>query len=183
MARDKRPAVRRLAVDPIAEAKRQWIEHGWTDAAAGMTAVTSIMRAHQLMLARVDETLRPFGLTFARYELLTLLSFTREGRMPMASASARLQVHPTSVTNTVDRLEASGLVRREPHPDDGRATLVTLTDEGRALSARATTALNEGVFAQPGLSPDDTDELVSIIARLRREAGDFADPRPVPDPL
>jgi len=174
---------KRLRVDPIAEAKRQWLAHGWTDAAAGMTAVTSVMRAHQLMLARVEETLRPFRLSFARYELLTLLSFTRDGRMPMASASARLQVHPTSVTNTVDRLEADGLVRRERHPDDGRATLVTLTDAGRELAVRATVALNAGVFAEPGLSADDTDELVSIIARFRRGAGDFADPEPVPDPL
>lgn len=172
-----------LAVDPIAEAKRQWLAHGWTDAAAGMTAVTSIMRAHQLMLARVDETLRPFGLTFARYELLTLLSFSRSGRMPMASASSRLQVHPTSVTNTVDRLEAQGFVRREPHPTDGRATLIVLTDEGRALSERATAALNREVFEKPGLSADDTDELVRLIARMRRDAGDFDDPRPLPDPL
>lgn len=175
--------VKRLAVDPIAEAKRQWMAHGWTDAAAGMTAVTSIMRAHQLMLARVDEALRPFGLSFARYELLTLLSFTREGRMPMASATARLQVHPTSVTNTVDRLEASGLVRREPHPEDGRSTLIVLTEAGRDIAGRATTALNTGVFEAPGMSADDTDELVAIIARMRRDAGDFTEPRPVPDPL
>lgn len=182
MARDRR-APRRLRVDPIAEAKRQWLAHGWTEAAPGMTLVTSIMRAHQLMLARVDETLRPFGLTFARYEMLTLLSFTREGRMPMASATARLQVHPTSVTNTVDRLEAAGLVRREPHPDDGRATIVVLTDTGRDLAARATAALNSAVFESPGLAADDTDELVAIIARMRREAGDFAEPAPLPDPL
>lgn len=174
---------RRLAVDPIAEAKRQWLARGWTDAAAGMTAVTSVMRAHQLMLARVDETLRPFGLSFARYELLTMLSFTREGRMPMASATARLQVHPTSVTNTVDRLEASGLVAREPHPQDGRATLVVLTEAGRDLAERATTALNTEVFEAPGMTPDDTDELVAIIARMRKGAGDFTEPRPLPDPL
>lgn len=174
---------RRLPVDPIAEAKRQWLAHGWTDSAAGMTAVTSIMRAQQLMLARVDAALRPFGLTFARYELLTLLSFSRAGRMPMASASARLQVHPTSVTNTVDRLQADGYVRREPHPVDGRATLVVLTDTGRDLAERATAALNREVFSQPGLTSADTDELVSIIARMRRAAGDFDDPRPTPDPL
>ncbi len=175
--------VKRLPVDPIAEAKRQWLAHGWADAASGMTAVTSIMRAHQLMLARVDETLKPLGLSFARYELLTLLSFTRDGRMPMASATARLQVHPTSVTNTVDRLEASALVRREPHPEDGRSTLVVLTDAGRALAERATAALNTQVFEEPGMTRDDTDELVAIIARMRRDAGDFTDPRPIPDPL
>lgn len=167
--------VKPAALDPIAEARRQWVAHGWTDAAAGMTAVTSIMRAHQLMLARVDETLRPFGLTFARYELLTLLSFTREGRMPLSSAARRLQVHPTSVTNTVDRLEGAGLVRREPHPSDGRGTLVTLTDDGRSLAGRATAALNTAVFERPGLDADDAETLIDVIARLRTASGDIAD--------
>jgi len=174
---------KRLPVDPIAEAKRQWLAHGWEDAAPGMTLVTSIMRAQQLLLARVDATLKPFGLTFARYELLTLLSFTRSGRMPMASASLRLQVHPTSVTNTVDRLEASGHVRREPHPDDGRATLIALTESGRGLAERATAALNTDVFEQPGLERAQVEELVGLVAHMRRNAGDFDDPRPVAEPL
>lgn len=168
-------ATRRLRIDPIAEARRQWDAHGWPEAAAGMTVVTSVMRAHQLFLARVEGVLKPFALTFARYELLTLLSFTQGGRMPMASASARLQVHPTSVTNTVDRLEASGHVRREPHPVDGRATLVVLSEAGRELAARATKALNAEVFARPGLSAGDADDLIAIIARLRAGAGDPTD--------
>ncbi|WP_314508393.1 MarR family transcriptional regulator [uncultured Microbacterium sp.] len=172
-----------LPVDPIAEAKRQWTAHGWTDAAPGMSAVTSIIRAQQLMLARIDAALKPFGLSFARYEMLRLLGFTREGRMPMASAIARLQVHPTSVTNTVDRLVRDGLVEREPHPGDGRAAMLVLTASGRELVERATDALNSQVFAEPGLSESDTAELVAIIARLRKNAGDFADPRPLPDPL
>ncbi|WP_166875490.1 MULTISPECIES: MarR family transcriptional regulator [unclassified Salinibacterium] len=172
-----------LQVDPIAEAKRQWAEHGWADAASGMSAVTSIMRAQQIMLGRVERTLKPFGLSFARYELLRLLAFTREGRMPMASAIARLQVHPTSVTNTVDRLVRDGLVLREPHPQDGRAALVSLTAAGREVVEAATDALNRDVFAEPGLTETDTVDLVRIVARLRRDAGDFEEPRPMPDPL
>ncbi|MEU1971548.1 MarR family transcriptional regulator [Microbacterium sp. NPDC019599] len=172
-----------LPVDPIAEAKRQWIAHGWTDAAAGMSAVTSVIRAQQLMFARIDAILRPFGLSFARFEMLRLLAFTRAGRMPMASAIARLQVHPTSVTNTVDRLVRDGLIVREPHPVDGRAAMLALTDAGRDLVERATEALNSEMFERPGLSEDDTAELVRIIARFRKDAGDFSDPRPVPDPL
>jgi DNA-binding MarR family transcriptional regulator len=172
-----------LPVDPIAEAKRQWIAHGWTDAAPGMSAVTSIIRAQQLLLARIDVALKPFKLSFARYEMLRLLGFTREGRMPMASAIARLQVHPTSVTNTVDRLVRDGLVEREPHPGDGRAAMLVLTASGRELVEQATDALNTEVFADPGLSDNDTAELVAIIARLRKGAGDFTDPRPLPEPL
>ncbi|GAA1466024.1 MarR family winged helix-turn-helix transcriptional regulator [Microbacterium thalassium] len=172
-----------LPVDPIAEAKRQWIAHGWEDSAGGMTLVTSVMRAHQLLLARIDATLKPFGLSFARYEMLRLLAFTRQGRMPMASAIARLQVHPTSVTNTVDRLVRDELAEREPHPVDGRAAMLVITDAGRDLVERATAALNTNVFESPGLDADETAEVVRLIARLRKGAGDFTDPRPQPEPL
>src|ERR1700709_1229728 len=103
-----------------------------------MAAITSVMRAQQIFLARVDEALRPFGLTFARYELLMLLHFSSRGSMPIKKASERLQVHPTSITNAVDRLEAAGLVKRMPHPDDGRATLLAATDAGRERALEAT---------------------------------------------
>lgn len=172
-----------LPVDPIAEAKRQWIEHGWVDAAVGMSAVTSVMRTQQLMLGRIESALKPFGLSFARFELLRLLAFTREDRMPMASVIARLQVHPASVTSTVDRLVRDGFVDRAPHPRDGRATMLELTPAGRETVEAATRVLNDDVFAEPGLSLEDTTELVRILARFRRGAGDFADPRPTPDPL
>ncbi|WP_448388353.1 MarR family winged helix-turn-helix transcriptional regulator [Microbacterium aurum] len=172
-----------LPVDPIAEARRQWVAHGWDDAADGMSAVTSVMRAHQLLLAEVDRALKPLGLSFARYEMLRLLAFTREGRMPMASATARLQVHPATVTSAVDRLERDGLLRRTPHPRDGRATMLALTDVGRDLTERATDALNQSVFSKVGLDVDDMKMLVHVIAKLRLEAGDFIKHRPLPDPL
>ncbi|GAA1542361.1 DNA-binding MarR family transcriptional regulator [Microbacterium ginsengiterrae] len=177
------PRPRPLPIDPLAEAKRQWIAHGWTDAADGMTAVISVMRAQQLLLARVDTALKPFALSFARFEVLRLLAFSREGRLPLSSVVARLQVHATTVTSTAERLVRDGLVVREPHPHDGRAAMLALTDAGRDLVERATDALNAEVFARPGLSGTDTADLVAIVARLRRDAGDFTDPRPQPEPL
>lgn len=164
-----------LQTDPIIEARRQWVEHGWVGAADGMAAVTSIMRTQQIMLARIDAVLKPLELTFARYELLTLLSFTHSGALPMAKASARLQVHPTSVTNTVDRLEAAGLVRRVAHPTDGRATLIELTAPGEARVREATHELNERVFTQPGLGANDVQSLIGMLTAFRRDAGDFVD--------
>ena len=160
-------------LDPIAEARRQWAAHGWGQVADGMAAVTSLMRAQQIVLARVDETLKPFGLTFARYELLMLLQFTRRRAMPMKKASLRLQVHPTSVTNAVDRLQAAGFVRREPDPDDGRGVLVALTDSGAAIAQAATEQLNARVFADPGLTTAQVGTLVLTLTELRRSAGDF----------
>ena len=159
--------------DPIAEARRQWVAHGWDDAADGMALVTAIMRTQQLLLARIDKVLGPFGLTFARYELLTLLSFTRHGALPMAKASARLQVHPTSVTNAVDRLEQAGLVARTKHPTDGRMTLVEITRDGRSLARAATQELNVEVFADPGFSDTEVDQLNRMLEGFRRAAGDF----------
>ncbi len=165
--------------DPIAEAGRQWIRHGWADAADGMAAITAIMRTQQILLARIEKTLKPFGLTFSRYELLTLLSFTRSGALPMAKASARLQVHPTSVTNAVDRLEGAGFVRRHPHPTDGRTTLVAITDDGRAIASKATAALNSSVFENPGFERADLDSLIGMLGRFRHNAGDFGQAEPV----
>lgn len=165
-----------LPRDPIADARRNWERQGWEDVAAPMAAVTSIMRAQQILLARAHKALKPFSLTFARFELLALLDFSREGRMPMSKAGALLQVHPTSVTNAVDRLEAAGFVSREPHPGDRRATLLTLTDQGREVTAQAAAALNEQVFADTGLSDEDVTALIEILGRFRRTAGDFQDP-------
>lgn len=167
------PRRRPLPVDPIAEAHRLWVEHGWTGAADGMAAVTSLMRAQQIALANVDQVLRPLGLTFARYELLMLLQFSRSGSLPMSIVGGRLQVHPTSVTNAVDRLEAAGFVERRAHPSDRRATLVALTDAGRAMAAKATAGLNDEVFSRPGISPDDVARLVDVLTGYRRDAGDF----------
>jgi hypothetical protein len=61
--------------------------------------------------------------------------------------------------------------------------MLVLTDAGRDLVERATAALNAEMFEQPGLAPGDTAELVRIIARFRKDAGDFTDPRPLPEPL
>lgn len=91
----------------------------------------------------------------------------------MRVIGSRLQVHPTSVTNAVDRLEAAGLVRREPHPSDRRATLVAITDAGRDVAAAATKDLNAEVFTDPGLTPDDVAAVTTVLETYRRNAGDF----------
>ena len=162
-----------LGFDPIAQARQQWVEQGWSEAADGMAAITSLMRAHQIVLARAESTLRPLGVTFARYEVLMLLWFSKRGSLPMKIIGSRLQVHPTSVTNAVDRLEDAGLVTRSTHPEDRRAVLVALTPAGRELAERATKALNTEVFEQPDLSGRDLRSLVDVLTRLRRTAGDF----------
>ena len=164
---------RTLESDPIEEARRQWIDHGWESAADGMAAVTSIVRAQQIVLQRIDTVLRPLDLTFARYEILTLLSFTKRGSLPMTRMGALLQVHPTSVTSAVDRLESQGFVERLPHPKDRRAVLASITEAGRARALAATHALNGQVFEQLGITEHQINQLRTVLRALRANAGDF----------
>lgn len=164
-----------LPFDPIGEARRQWGLHGWEDAAPAMAVVTSIMRVQQLLLARADAALRPFDLTFARYEVLMLLSFSSRGALPLGKIGERLQVNPASVTNAIDRLEEQGLVERVPNPADGRGTLARLTDEGRARADAATDVVNEEVFVDLGVENTGVEQLFELLRDVRRAAGDFSD--------
>ena len=158
--------------DRIDQARANWEREGWADAAQGMTVVTSVMRAHQILLARVEDTLRPWNLSFPRYELLRLLAFSRSGSLPITKASERLQVHVTSVTSAMKRLLDAGLVERRPHPTDGRTPL-EITAEGRRVVSEATAALNAGVFSDPGMDPSEQSALIEAISSLRQTAGDF----------
>jgi DNA-binding MarR family transcriptional regulator len=159
-----------LSKDPVEQARKHWVDHGWSSAADGMAAVTSLMRAQQIVLGRVESVLKRYDITFARYEVLMLLVFSKHGSLPMRVIGQRLQVHPTSVTNAVDRLEGAELVRRVPHPTDRRATLIELTGSGRRMALEATEALNVEVFADLMLSPG----LVGELRELRAAAGDFS---------
>ncbi|WP_394159820.1 MarR family winged helix-turn-helix transcriptional regulator [Galactobacter valiniphilus] len=170
------PVQEPLPRDPIAEAARNWERHGWGEYAEPMAAVTSIMRAQQILIGRAEAIMKGFGLTFARFEMLQLLSFARGSQMPMSRASRLLQVHPTSVTSAVDRLEKDGLVERTAHPTDGRTVLLVLTDEGRELARSAAEALNEQLFASTGFNARDVASLNRILQRFRQKSGDFAAP-------
>jgi DNA-binding MarR family transcriptional regulator len=167
-----------LDFDPIDRAGDLWQAH-WPDEKpdvyASMRAVTSIMRAHQILIAELDAMLRPFGITFSRYEALVLLVHSHEGSLPLSKIGERLQVHATSVTNVIDRLEAAGLVRREPNPRDGRGILAVITDEGRKVADKATVEFNTARFAMSSVRLTDLEQLFEILRGLRLDAGDFLD--------
>jgi DNA-binding MarR family transcriptional regulator len=162
-----------LSFDPIAEAARQWRAHWGPDAAPSMEAVTSIMRAQQILLARLNAALEPTGLTFPRYEALMLLFYSRRGSLPLGKIGDRLQVHRTSVTNLIDGLERLGYATRIPHPTDRRTTLAEMTDAGREAAKRATEALNGLQFGTEPLRGADLKAISKILGRLRLHAGDY----------
>ena len=164
-----------LSFDPIGEAGRQWRKHWGAASAPPMMAVTSMMRAQQIILARLNEALEPYRLSFPRYEALLLLYFSREGELPLGKMGVRLQVHPTSVTSLIDGLESLGYVVRSAHPTDRRTTLATITDEGRKVAASATEDLNRIRFGTEPLSRTDVTVITDVLRELRIAAGDFED--------
>jgi DNA-binding MarR family transcriptional regulator len=131
------------------------------------------MRVHQLVLAVVDEALRPFDLTFARYEALVLLAFSRQGALPLGKMGSRLMLHPTSVTNIIDRLERQGLVERAAHPTDRRTTLAAITEDGRRIVSKATEAVSATGFGVAALDDDELDQVTALLRKVRVDAGDF----------
>jgi DNA-binding MarR family transcriptional regulator len=159
------------ALDPIAEAKRQWTAHGWAAAAPGMAAVTTIVRVNQIVMSEVEDTLAPLGLSFARFEILRLLGFSRQGRLPMGKIGQRLQVHPASVTSAVKRLERDRLVRREGHPEDNRIIMAGILPKGRSRLEDATERIN-AVFEGLEMSANELDRLTGLLNGLRARAGD-----------
>jgi DNA-binding MarR family transcriptional regulator len=161
-----------MAVDPIAEAHRQWSMR-WPEHADHMAAVTSVMRAQQLLLSRIEQTLKPFGLTFAAYEALRLLAFSRSGSLPMGKMGERLMVHPASVTNVIGRLEQRGLVTRSASPHDRRIVLAEITDDGRTVVEEATDVLHTTGFGLARLTREEAAQVTSVLRVLRTSTGDL----------
>lgn len=162
-----------LRFDPVEEAGRQWRKHWGRSPGVPMMAVTSVMRVQQIWLGRLNDTLAPFELTFARYEALMLLYLSRAGSLPLGKMGNRLQVHPASVTNLIDGLETAGYARRGPHPKDRRTTLASITKTGRDVALAATDALNSIRFGTGPLKNSELTSLTQMLRRARAEAGDF----------
>ena len=163
-----------LPFDPIRRAADLWrARWGARSEPAAMASATSIMRVQQLLLGDFDATVGRHDLTFARYEALVLLAFSREGQLPMTKVGERLMVHPTSATNIVQRLAAQGFVERRPNPADGRGTLAAITAAGRDVMEAATRDLVAGGFGLSMLSPAEHEQLFRLLRKVRAAAADF----------
>src|ERR671934_1125519 len=119
----------------------------------------------------LDETLADFGLDYAEYKLLGLLS--REGEVYRSSPGKLARVMELSsgaMTNRLDRLEQAGLVRRLPDPDDRRGVLVELTPKGHTVWNESTgaEAQKEALIAG-ALNKNEKKQLNSLLRRLMLE--------------
>ena len=164
----------RLPFDPITEAMRQWRAHGWDDAAQGMGVVTSVIRAEQILAGRAEEAVRPFGLTFARYEVLDAPAILAARRVapgqdrptPPGRRGQRDQRHRPAGAGPAGA--AAGQPQRRPgragrHHQRGEATLCS-------GPRRRSTGRSSPSWSSPRPTPTRCS---SLLTKLRRRAGDF----------
>jgi DNA-binding MarR family transcriptional regulator len=130
--------------------------------------VGRLSRAAVLVQRELERVFDQYGLTGADYDVLATLR--RNGppfRLTPGVLSRSTMVSTGGMTKRLDRLEASGLIRREPDPNDRRGRLIALTDEGRALVDRVVAAhlANEERLLAP-LSRTKRKQLAALLREL-----------------
>ncbi len=94
-----------------------------------------VQRAARALARRFDEALRPLGLTNGQFSLL--MSLNRPEPAGMGGVANLLAMDRTTLTAALKPLERRGLLTVAPDPKDGRARVLSLTPDGRALLAQA----------------------------------------------
>jgi DNA-binding MarR family transcriptional regulator len=153
-----------------------WRRHGLGDREDAFIAMSSMLRYYRLIVETVEDRLRPYNLNLTDYMLLMTLQLSETGTRLISQLARSLVVHATTATLATDRMESRGMIQRNPHPTDRRATLVSITKQGRQLVTDAIDALRETEFGLVGSTVEDQRELSDLLQRLRMAAGDGPGP-------
>ena len=105
------------------------------------------------------------GMSFGRTRAIRRLA---RRPMSMRELAEAMGIDPPNATVLVSDLEAQGLVRRKPHPTDGRAKVVEATRKGKALARKADAILATPPDALTELGADDLKTLRRILEAARR---------------
>ena len=137
------------------------------EACSGSALGLLFRQTRDAMWGRMAKELADAGhdLTFSQFIAIKKLATGTAGVTDLARAA---DLNPGAMTRLLDKLEALGCVRREPHAQDRRALQIVLTDEGRALHARLKQRGDEVMdYAMRDLSPDERALLMSLLTRIR----------------
>jgi DNA-binding MarR family transcriptional regulator len=110
-----------------------------------------------------EEAAAARSLTGAQAKVLALL---RRGPMAMRRIAQTLSCEPSNITGIVDRLEARGLVERQPDPGDRRIKLVVATEAGRTASAELRESLDFAREPLAALAPAERTDLRDLLRRI-----------------
>jgi DNA-binding MarR family transcriptional regulator len=137
--------------------------------AAQLDAYFALMEAVSLLQHSVEQQLQSDGdLSYVQFQLLARLAAAR-GQLTMTELADGVAYSRSGLTYQAGLLEKAGLITRGPSPDDDRATLVTITDSGRARLGRVMPGhvqVTRRLLFQP-LSDADLGHLGDIMTRVR----------------
>ena len=126
----------------------------------------SVLRVAQLIQDRLESALAPSGLSLAKLGALRHLAQAREP-LALGQLAERIACVKSNVTQLVDRLEADGLVRRVPDPEDRRSVRASITDQGLSRFEAGEAALLDAENRLTAeLSAADQQHLSALLARL-----------------
>ncbi len=117
-------------------------------------------------LARVGDTrLRPLGISTGQLPVLVAL---KDGAKLTQTELARWgKVEQPTMAQMLTRMARDGLIQREPDPDDGRSTLISLTNAAKAKQQEARAILEQGNRdATRGFTPDEVETLIALLKRV-----------------
>jgi DNA-binding MarR family transcriptional regulator len=126
----------------------------------------TVLQAAQCVQDRLEAALVPTGLSLAKLGALRHLAEAEEP-LALGQLAERIACVKSNVTQLVDRLEADGMVRRVPDPDDRRSVRAQITDLGRQRHLKGMEALaiaEENVVAE--LSDSEQNTLADLLLRL-----------------
>jgi DNA-binding MarR family transcriptional regulator len=138
-----------------------------SDTSSLETAITELSQAIGQLLRRLRAESNPDGLTWSQTVALSQLE--KAGPMTTADLARAESVKPQSMGATLGELEREGLVKRHPHPTDGRQVLFALTAEGVEARRKRSAAKQRWLLAAMAkLDPGERQTLVSAAALIKR---------------
>jgi DNA-binding MarR family transcriptional regulator len=166
--------------DHVQHVLEQWEREAPDLDRSPMGVVGRISRLAQLLQAELERVFAAHGVNGGEFDVLASLRRAgRPYRLTPTELSKALMVTSGGMTKRLAALEGRGLIRREPHPDDGRSTAVTLTPAGKRL---ADEILPEHVENErrllEELSAEERAELAGLLEALAVALGDVGDAGP-----
>jgi DNA-binding MarR family transcriptional regulator len=138
-----------------------------------LNAWRAVLNAHAALVARVEERLASAGLPpLTWYDVLWAVRRAPERRVRMAELADHLTISRGGLTKLADRLEAAGLLRREPAADDGRGYYAVITEAGNTMLRRMWTVYSRVLresFAG-SIDQDEADVIATALDRVRAAA-------------
>lgn len=140
---------------------------------AKLAAYRTFITAHAEVISRIERDMAAAGvIPIVWYDVLIELYEAPDRRLRMHELARAVVLSRSTLTRTVDRLEAAGLLRREPDPSDRRGAFAVLTDAGLEAMREAWPVYARGieVYVTRHITDDEARLLTTIFERIRDAA-------------